>query len=79
MEIVRSVNRSWGYDSYFGLYRPIHPGGNVRREMSGELSEYRFYELFVYTRAALITHGDAQCNGVSRKISGKDYPAPHIA
>jgi len=30
MEIVRSVNRSWIYDSYFSLYRPIHPGGNVR-------------------------------------------------
>ena len=27
MEIVRSVNRSWIYDSYFSLYRPIHPGG----------------------------------------------------
>ena len=38
MEIVRSVNRSWAYDSYFSLYRPIHPGemsgGNVRGEMS---------------------------------------------
>jgi len=30
MDIVRSVNRSWIYDSYFSLYRPIHPG-----EMSG--------------------------------------------
>ena len=34
VEIVRSVNRSWLYDSYFSLYRPIHPGGNVRGEMS---------------------------------------------
>ena len=38
MEIVRSVNRSWIYDSYFSLYRPIHPGemsgGNVRAELS---------------------------------------------
>jgi len=43
MEIVRSVNRSWAYDSYFSLYRPIHPGemsggkcpgGNVRSELS---------------------------------------------
>jgi len=35
MNIVRSVNRSWIYDSYFSLYRPIHLGelswGNVRR------------------------------------------------
>src|SRR6218665_2082202 len=30
MKIVRSVNRSWIYVSYFSLYRPIHPG-----EMSG--------------------------------------------
>ena len=30
MEIVLPVNRSWIYDSYFSLYRPIHPGGNVR-------------------------------------------------
>ena len=30
MEIVRSVNRSWIYDSHFSLYKPIHQGGNVR-------------------------------------------------
>ena len=34
MEIVRSLNRSWNYDTYFSLYRPIHSGeksgGNVR-------------------------------------------------
>src|SRR6218665_2709871 len=34
MEIVRSINRSWIYDSYFSLYRPIHPGLNVRGELS---------------------------------------------
>src|SRR6218665_1141016 len=29
MEIVRSLNRSWIYDTYFSLYRAtcIHPGG----------------------------------------------------
>ena len=27
MEIVQSVNRNWIYDSYFSLYRPIHPRG----------------------------------------------------
>ena len=35
MEIVQSISRSLIYDSYFSLYRPIHPGGNVRGEMSG--------------------------------------------
>jgi len=35
MEIVRYVNRSWNYDTYFSLYRAFHPGrkvlvGNVR-------------------------------------------------
>src|SRR6218665_1970027 len=30
MEIVRSLNGSWIYDSYFSLYRPIHLGGIVR-------------------------------------------------
>ena len=39
MEIVRSLNKSWIYDTYFSLYRAIHlgvkdrekcPGGNVR-------------------------------------------------
>ena len=34
MEIVRSVNRSWIYDTYFSLYRAFirgkSPGGNVR-------------------------------------------------
>ena len=38
MEIVRSLNRSWIYDTYFSLYKAIHPGespggiseGNVR-------------------------------------------------
>ena len=37
MEIVRSVNRSWIYDSHFSLYRPIHPGGG---KCPGELYEY---------------------------------------
>ena len=36
MEIVRSLNRSWIYDTYFSLYRPIHSeeksGGNVKGE-----------------------------------------------
>ena len=35
MEIVRSLNRSWIYDTYFSLYRAIHLGENVRGEMSG--------------------------------------------
>jgi len=26
MEIVLSLNRSWIYDTYFSLYRPIHTG-----------------------------------------------------
>jgi len=34
MEIVRSLIRSWIYDTYFSKYRAIHPGespgGNVR-------------------------------------------------
>src|SRR6218665_633874 len=33
MEIVRSLNRSWIYDTHFSLYTPIHPG-----ESSGECS-----------------------------------------
>ena len=43
MEIVRSLNRSWTYDTYFSLYIAtcIHPGGKVRGEMSG----YRFKHL----------------------------------
>ena len=35
MEIVRSMNRSWIYDTYFSLYRAIHSVRNVRGEMSG--------------------------------------------
>jgi len=27
LEIVRSINRSWIYDTYSSLYRAIHPGG----------------------------------------------------
>src|SRR6218665_4199975 len=48
METVRSVNRSWIYDSYFSLYRPIYPGGNVHGEMSGGFIQIPFkivYEL----------------------------------
>ena len=26
MELVRPVNRRWIYDTYFSLYRAIHPG-----------------------------------------------------
>src|SRR6218665_498775 len=54
MEIVQSVNRSWIYDSYFSLYRPIHPG-----EMSvGELSKYRLklVALICLNSAALIAY-----------------------
>ena len=35
MEIVRSLNISWIYDTYFSLFRPIHSGEKVRGEMSG--------------------------------------------
>jgi len=35
MEIVRSLNRSWIYDTYFSLYRAIHPGGKVRGKYPG--------------------------------------------
>src|SRR6218665_718635 len=44
MEIVRSLNRSWIYNTYFSLYRAIHPGRNVRGEMSG----YRFFDVVQY-------------------------------
>src|SRR6218665_3174980 len=37
MEIVRSLNRSWIYDTYFSLYRAIHPGEFGGGEMSGYL------------------------------------------
>jgi len=30
MEIVRSLNRGWIYDTYFSLYSAIHPGGMFR-------------------------------------------------
>ena len=30
MDIVRSVNRSWIYDTQFSLYRAFHPGGKVK-------------------------------------------------
>jgi len=35
MEIVRPLNRSWTYDTYFSLYRAIHPEEKVRGELSG--------------------------------------------
>src|SRR6218665_2103107 len=35
IHVVRSVNRRWIYDSYFSLYRPIHPGGNARGKCPG--------------------------------------------
>ena len=35
MEIVRSLNRSWIYDTYLSLYRAIHPGKKFGGEMSG--------------------------------------------
>jgi len=45
MEIVRSLNRNWIYDTYFSLYRAIHPGRKVRGkcpgECPGEMSGYR--------------------------------------
>src|SRR6218665_3304088 len=40
MEIVQSANRSWIYDSYFSLYRPINPVDMCGVNIRGELSEY---------------------------------------
>src|SRR6218665_848650 len=59
MEIVGSLHRNWIYDTYFNLYRAIHPGeksgGNVRRRgvhiPSGagrkrSLTNFRMLDLF---------------------------------
>jgi len=35
MEIVWSVNGSWIYDTYFSLYRAIHPEEKVRWKCLG--------------------------------------------
>ena len=35
IEIVWSLNRSWIYDTYFGLHRALLPGEKSGREMSG--------------------------------------------
>src|SRR6218665_545568 len=42
MEIVRSLNRSWIYDTYFslGLHRAIHPGGKVRGNVRIPIRSY---------------------------------------
>src|SRR6218665_511666 len=60
MEIVRSVNRSWIYDTKFSLYRAFHPGGIVRgkcpgKNVRGEMSGYPYIhlsgtgEVFIHT------------------------------
>jgi|SRR6218665_818435 len=57
MEIVRSLNKSWIYDTYFSLYRPIHlgeksggkrPGGTVQIPVGAHLSEYFGFKFFLY-------------------------------
>jgi len=40
MEIVRSLNRSWIYDTYFSLYRAIHPEKAQRKKCPEEMSGY---------------------------------------
>jgi len=35
MEIVRSLNRSWIYETHFSLCRAIRPGEKVRGESPG--------------------------------------------
>src|SRR6218665_393951 len=48
MDIVRSVNRSWIYDTWFSLYRAFHPGGKVRGgNIRGEMSGYQFSSIFL--------------------------------
>src|SRR6218665_2198059 len=37
MKLVQSLNRSWTYDSYFSLHRPIHRKGKVRGKCSGTI------------------------------------------
>src|SRR6218665_2689367 len=34
-----SINRSWIFDTYFTLYRAIHPGGNVRIPVESYVGE----------------------------------------
>jgi len=48
MEIIRSLNRSWIYDTYLSLYEAIHPGeksgGKCPGEnVRGEMSRYANY------------------------------------
>jgi len=41
MEIVWSLNRSWIYDTYFGLYRAIHPEEKSGGKCLGGMFGYR--------------------------------------
>src|SRR6218665_3564936 len=74
MEIVRSLNRSWIYNAYFSLYRPIHPGGKVqgkspdtvRKSMRTTVRFLNLRDLCLGLARSL--HGDLKWRGVHSNV-----------
>src|SRR6218665_1422003 len=53
MDIVRSLNRIWIYDTYFSLYRPVKSSGG---EMSGYTSQTTLLDKDVQRRLRCFRH-----------------------
>src|SRR6218665_3263311 len=55
MEIVRSLNSSWIYDTYFSLYRAIHPGKSRGKSSDTILKGRQLDRLSTLTKMACHT------------------------
>ena len=81
-EIVRSLNRSWIYDTYFSLYRAIHPGEKSGRNVRGEMTEY---PLNINTPSCTISATEYGLSLIGLPMSGSqwrdclDLHDPHIS
>jgi len=78
MEIVRSLNRSLAYNTYFRLYRAIHPGGKVRGEnVRGEMSGYH---IIIILRAPILFCFKAKTSSRAKhQISAQGPPKALLA
>jgi len=55
MEIGRSLNRSWIYDTYFSLNRAIHPGEKSGEKCLGEMPGYPRLQQWLLDATSVLT------------------------
>src|SRR6218665_2917510 len=78
MEIVRSLNINWIYDTYFSLYRAIHTweksGGNCTGGISGYPLQRRWTQTLILSMfSSLIPKQDVSATPFERHTFSRQY------